>query len=86
MTNWNRERIRNGDDEEGPYFPGEEGEVCDRCRQEYTGTCLLNVPDCPFEEQEEDPFADEEDEGPDFEDVENLDTLLEEDEEAGRGC
>lgn len=81
MSQWSRQG--GGEDEEGSYYPTEDGEICPRCRQEYTGTCLLNVPDCPFEEQEEDPFADdEEEEGPDFEDVPDLDKLLGDDEEA----
>lgn len=70
----------NSDEEEGPYFPSEEGKECPVCRQEYTGNCVLNVPNCPFEETEEDPFADEDE--PDFEDVEDLDNLLKEDKEA----
>ena len=81
MSKWSR-RGGGSDDDEGSYYSSEDGEICPRCRQEYTGTCLLNIPECPFEEKEEDPFADDEDKGPDFEDVPDLDKLLDEDEEA----
>ena len=82
MSDWEREKQRNGELGDEDNFTGEVGQICDRCRQEYTGTCLLNIPDCPFEENEEDPFADEDDAGPDFEDAPNLKALLEEDKEA----
>ena len=81
MSNWKKGQNSVDDDDE-PYYPSDEGQACPRCRQEYTGTCVLNVPNCPFEEEEEDPFADEDEKGPDFEDVPNLNTLLEEDKEA----
>lgn len=72
------------EEDEGPYFRSEEGQDCPKCRQEYNGSCLLNIPNCPFEEDDEDPFADEDEDGPDFEDVKNLDSLLEKDEEADK--
>lgn len=84
MSKW-RASMNNHDEEEGPFFPEESGEICPRCRQEYTGICILNIPDCPFQdEDDEDPFADEDAKEPDFEDVKDLDGLLGEDKEAER--
>lgn len=65
----------NGDD---PYEAGDEQyEECEVCHQEFTGTCPINSADCPYA----DFIDDDEDDAPDFEDVENLNELLEDDEE-----
>ncbi len=70
-------------DEESDLFGEAEYEECPVCHQEFRdGVCPINSADCPYREDAEDDLEEEDD--PDFEDVENLDEILGEDEEADR--
>lgn len=59
---------------------------CQECNMEFDGQCAMNSSDCPFmyadDEEEGDIFSDEEDDSGDFEDVDDIDLVLEYDEEA----
>lgn len=71
---------RNGyyDDEDGTANAGDEAyEECEVCHQEFTGICPIASADCPYADIDDD----EEDKLPDFEDVDDLDGLIEDDEE-----
>jgi hypothetical protein len=59
----------------------EEVKICRRCKQEYTGSCPIASASCPMENED---ASDEEDEGKDFDDVDNLDAVLADDKEADR--
>lgn len=70
-------------DEESSYLEPEETELCPVCHQEFAdGICPIASGDCPYLKGE--GGEEDEDEDPDFEDVEHLDELLEEDKEADR--
>jgi hypothetical protein len=60
----------------------EQVEECRICHQEFTGLCPLNSARCPYMDRVEEGDEDEDDEGADFDDVENLDEILDEDKEA----
>jgi hypothetical protein len=71
-------------DEESSYLEPVEGERCRVCRQEYSdGICPIASAVCPYL-KEEDAADDDDQEDPDFDDVENLDSVLGEDREADR--
>lgn len=72
-------------DEESNLFSDGEGEQCPVCHQEYAnGICPINSADCPYREDAEEEDEEEEDDESDFEDVERLDGILKDDEEADR--
>ena len=78
----NRKRPVHPDDE-SDLFGETEGEMCPVCHQEYAnGICPINSADCPYRENADDDL--DEDDDPDFEDIENLDEVLKEDKEADR--
>lgn len=65
-------------DDEGESDAGDElYEECEVCHQEYDGACPIASADCPYVDADDE----EEDDVPDFEDVENLDELIGDDEE-----
>lgn len=70
-------------EEESSYLSEETYQECSVCRQEFAeGVCPINSAQCPYLKSEDD--ADEDEEDPDFDDVEHLDELLGKDEEADR--
>jgi hypothetical protein len=75
-----KRRERPDDDNEPVYLRGGEGEQCRVCHQEYTGSCPIGSAQCPFEKEE----GDEEDADPDFDDVKDLEEVLDDDEEADK--
>jgi hypothetical protein len=65
------------------YFE-QEFKICPRCKQEYTGTCPISCASCPME-ADESAAEDEDDEGKkDFDDIEHLGEVLDEDKDADR--
>lgn len=68
------------EEDETAYFETQ-FKICRRCKQEYTGACPISSASCPMEAEESDA-TEEEDEGNDFDDVENLNEVLTKDEEA----
>jgi hypothetical protein len=71
-------------EEESSYVSEESYEECPVCRQEFAeGVCPINSAECPYQKGA-DEVDDEDDEDPDFDDVEHLDQVLEEDKEADR--
>lgn len=70
-------------DEEPSYLEPVENEQCPVCHQEFADDiCPIASGACPYLKGED--GGDEEDEDPDFEDVEHLGEVLEEDKEADR--
>lgn len=78
-----RKKPNTNTDEESDLFGNAEYEECPVCHQEFSdGVCPINSADCPYRDDVEED--EEEDDDPDFEDVENLNEVLEDDEEADR--
>ena len=70
-------------EEESSYASEETYEECPVCHQEFVeGVCPITSTECPYLKGEDD--LEDEDEDPDFEDVEHLREVLEEDKEADR--
>jgi len=70
-------------EEESSYLSEETYEECPVCHQEFVeGVCPITSAECPYLKGDDD--AEDEDEDPDFEDVEHLREVLEEDKEADR--
>lgn len=70
-------------EEESSYLSEETYEECPVCHQEFVeGVCPITSAECPYLKGEEE--IEDEDEDPDFDDVEHLREVLEEDKEADR--
>lgn len=66
-------------DDEDEGFSGDEAyEECEVCHQEFRNSCPISSADCPYDDL---AGEDDEDDDPDFEDVENLGELIGDDEE-----
>ena len=64
-----------------PFDGGDDNiRECSVCHQEFTGLCPLNSANCPMNEGGGNA-EDDEDEDPDFDDVDNLGEILKDDEE-----
>ncbi len=71
-----RRSMYQADDEDDPFGGDEHYEECEVCHQEFDGVCPIQSADCPYAD-----IAAEDDDIPDFEDVDNLDRLIADDEE-----
>jgi len=71
-----RKPIYHADNEHESAAGDEIYEECEVCHQEFGGVCPINSADCPYADA-----VDEDDETPDFDDVDNLDVLIGKDEE-----
>ena len=71
-------------DESTPFGGDADYEECPVCHQEFTGVCPITSADCPYLEKETGEEEEEEEGEQDFEDVADLNKVLDDDAEADR--